>query len=262
MKKTAGKKTPAKAATRTSASKAKVRPPAKPPAKVSAKAPAKRVAAVSRPAAAKRKAPMKLPVERPRADARAVTKLPPPARATKPGRAPRDAATRKRMARFRDVLRERHRSMLDAYSSGKGNTREVTSDGTEDYIDYAVSSYDRDFSLSLTEMERRHMLMIEDALRRIDRGEYGHCLQCGQEIPEKRLEVEPWARHCVRCQELEEQGLLQQQSQYGFDTDYDEDEAAEEAGEEELGPEVEPEEDSEELGGGDESGDDDDEMSL
>jgi hypothetical protein len=27
-------------------------------------------------------------------------------------------------------------------------------------------------------------------------------------IPVPRLEVEPWARHCVRCQELEEQGLL------------------------------------------------------
>ena len=43
--------------------------------------------------------------------------------------------------------------------------RERQADGTEDYIDYAVSSYDRDFTLSLTELERRQMLLVEDALR-------------------------------------------------------------------------------------------------
>ena len=81
-------------------------------------------------------------------------------------------------------------------------------DGTEDYIDYAVSSYDRDFTLSLSEMERKQLVLAEEALRRIARGEFGTCLNCGQEIPEKRLEVEPWARYCIRCQELDEQGLL------------------------------------------------------
>ena len=34
------------------------------------------------------------------------------------------------------------------------------------------------------------------------------CANCGKAIHAKRLEVAPWARYCVPCQELEEQGLL------------------------------------------------------
>ncbi|HXV75600.1 MAG TPA: TraR/DksA C4-type zinc finger protein [Candidatus Polarisedimenticolaceae bacterium] len=132
-----------------------------------------------------------------------------PTKGKKAGRAAKTAVRRRQLKRFRDVLLARHKSLVEAYHSTKGNTRDSVPDGTEDYIDYAVSSYDRDFSLSLTEMERRQMRLVEEALRRIDRGEFGSCMQCAQEIPEKRLEVEPWARHCIRCQELEEQGLLQ-----------------------------------------------------
>jgi RNA polymerase-binding transcription factor DksA len=109
-------------------------------------------------------------------------------------------------------------------------------DGTEDYIDYAVSSYDRDFLLSLTEMDRQRLRMVEDALKRLEGDEFGRCQQCSVEIPERRLEVEPWARYCVRCQELDDQGLLQHGE---FETDQDEDDLA---------------------GGGDDDGDEEDEL--
>jgi DnaK suppressor protein len=98
---------------------------------------------------------------------------------------------------------------MASYLAAKGDTRERQAEGTEDYIDYAVNSYDREFMLSLTETQQRQLLLIEDALRRIDRGEYGRCMQCDKEIPPKRLEVQPWAQFCVACQELADQGLLQ-----------------------------------------------------
>lgn len=134
------------------------------------------------------------------------------------------AAQRKRLRAFGKLLLQRREALLQAYHSTKGNTRDSKMDGTEDYIDYAVSSYDRDFTLSLTEMERKQLLLVEEALARVQRKEYGNCLNCQQPIPEKRLEVEPWARYCIRCQELEEQGLLEDR---GFESDSeDEDEAA------------------------------------
>ena len=37
------------------------------------------------------------------------------------------------------------------------------------------------------------------ALRRIERGEYGDCLKCGEEIAEKRLEFDPAAPLCISC---------------------------------------------------------------
>jgi len=40
---------------------------------------------------------------------------------------------------------------------------------------------------------------IEEALLRIDEGEYGVCEECEEEIPLGRLKVLPFARLCVKC---------------------------------------------------------------
>ncbi len=40
---------------------------------------------------------------------------------------------------------------------------------------------------------------IDAALARIDAGTYGRCTGCGQEIPEERLELRPFAETCVAC---------------------------------------------------------------
>jgi hypothetical protein len=71
-------------------------------------------------------------------------------------------------------------------------------------------------------MERQQLQLVREALKRLDRDEYGECLQCGVEIPMKRLEVAPWVRYCIQCQELEDQGLLPQHPVVGFDDDDDE----------------------------------------
>ena len=40
---------------------------------------------------------------------------------------------------------------------------------------------------------------IEGALKRLDEDEYGFCIQCGEDISEKRLEIDPSATHCIKC---------------------------------------------------------------
>ena len=40
---------------------------------------------------------------------------------------------------------------------------------------------------------------IENALKRLDEDEYGACAECGEDISEKRLAVDPAASHCVKC---------------------------------------------------------------
>jgi DnaK suppressor protein len=120
------------------------------------------------------------------------------------------SSRRKEFSHFRDILLRKRQQLMHAYSISKGDSQSDLDNGTEDYVDYAVNSYAREFLLSLTELDRKQLLMVEDALNRIDRGEFGYCQQCGEEINRKRLEVQPWARHCVRCQELEEKGILPQ----------------------------------------------------
>ena len=138
---------------------------------------------------------------------------PPPKPKTPIRRVPKPAsvaARRKERAHFRDLLLKKRQDLMRAYAISKGDSQAELDNGTEDYVDYAVNSYAREFLLSLTELDRKHLLFVEEALNRIDRGEFGYCQQCGEDISPKRLEVQPWARHCVRCQELEEKGLLPQ----------------------------------------------------
>ena len=53
-----------------------------------------------------------------------------------------------------------------------------------------------------TERQRAvEMSRIENALKRLDEDEYGACAECGEDISEKRLQVDPAATHCVKCAE-------------------------------------------------------------
>ncbi len=40
---------------------------------------------------------------------------------------------------------------------------------------------------------------VKEALLNIEKGKYGICIKCGQPIPEKRLEIVPEAKFCVKC---------------------------------------------------------------
>jgi DnaK suppressor protein len=46
---------------------------------------------------------------------------------------------------------------------------------------------------------RAERARIEAALRRIDEGEYGYCLKCGEDIAPERLRADPAATACVDC---------------------------------------------------------------
>ena len=43
------------------------------------------------------------------------------------------------------------------------------------------------------------LVRIDQAFRRLEDGEYGYCQDCGEEIPDKRLEIDPSAATCVKC---------------------------------------------------------------
>jgi RNA polymerase-binding transcription factor DksA len=46
-----------------------------------------------------------------------------------------------------------------------------------------------------------HLRHIQEVMKAMDRGQYGECVRCGEDINEKRLEAVPWATMCIRCQE-------------------------------------------------------------
>lgn len=67
--------------------------------------------------------------------------------------------------------------------------------------DQAQITHDEFVALRLNRLDYVQLRMIEEALDRLDSGDYGYCQACEQAIPEKRLNAVPWARYCVTCQE-------------------------------------------------------------
>jgi RNA polymerase-binding transcription factor DksA len=61
--------------------------------------------------------------------------------------------------------------------------------------------HDQFVTLRQHRMEIRKLKLVDAALLRLDRGEFGLCADCDESIPTKRLKVMPWAAYCVPCQD-------------------------------------------------------------
>jgi DnaK suppressor protein len=73
--------------------------------------------------------------------------------------------------------------------------------------DVGTENYDQEFTLSLIENEQETLEQVYDALRRIEKGSFGACEECGEQIAKPRLQAIPYARHCIGCaRELEKRG--------------------------------------------------------
>lgn len=70
-----------------------------------------------------------------------------------------------------------------------------------DFAEQAVERENDEVLDALGESLRGELALIETALSRIERDEYGVCERCGQAIPVSRLEALPYASRCVTCQE-------------------------------------------------------------
>ena len=112
---------------------------------------------------------------------------------------------------FRKLLQERLQALL---KEAGAELRELTDDkeNLADVIDIASMESNREFTLRLRDRERALIHKVQAALVRINDEEYGYCLNCGEDIGEKRLLARPVAAHCIDCKTEAEQ--LERRSRY------------------------------------------------
>jgi DnaK suppressor protein len=103
-------------------------------------------------------------------------------------------------------LREQERDLTAAEARAEDTARAEPETG--DYGDRALDDSLKDSSMREIDRDRQLLALVRDALAREAEGTYGLCVHCSQPIEPKRLEAVPWARHCIRCQDLEDRGLL------------------------------------------------------
>ncbi len=93
----------------------------------------------------------------------------------------------------------------------RGNDLSVDDAETPDPVDLAVRNYSKNVMLAVSENESKHLILINEALTRLADEEYGTCQNCEKDINPKRLDAVPWARYCLDCQQLVEQGLFDEE---------------------------------------------------
>src|SRR5256714_15036673 len=109
---------------------------------------------------------------------------------------------------YEDALRKKQHELLDSYERDKAAGNAQPDDGIQDLADKAASAYSKELNFSLSDAERNLLMLIEEAFNRIKEGSFGACINCGNQIGEKRLSAVPWTPYCIDCQELQEKGML------------------------------------------------------
>jgi len=100
------------------------------------------------------------------------------------------------IGRFEDNMLHKNR---------KETTGEVSSFTTHP-ADMGAETAEYEKAYILASTESKLLILIEEALSRIDKGTYGECLECGGKIPLERLRAIPYAPYCVDCKEAMENG--------------------------------------------------------
>ncbi len=114
---------------------------------------------------------------------------------------------KKRLDYYKKKLETKREELLHMMSLAEEEGR-ASDDATQDIADKAANSYTKEFLFSQSNHERFILQLVDEAVERIKNGGYGTCVHCQEEVQQKRLEAVPWARHCIACQEKQEQGLL------------------------------------------------------
>lgn len=105
------------------------------------------------------------------------------------------AIARKRLEEIRSEI-ERSISVL----TGEQQQDERVLEYPRDPADAGANLSESERSEAILALARMQRTQVLDALRRIELGTYGTCVDCGAPVPEGRLEARPEAARCVKCQ--------------------------------------------------------------
>jgi DnaK suppressor protein len=113
------------------------------------------------------------------------------------------AATRK--VDLRHLLSEHRRQIQDEIGSRIRDGRANRAQEVRDDLERSDAAIQGDIALALVQMKAETLRRIDEALVRLDLGQYGRCFECEREIAQRRLRALPFAVRCQACQERREQ---------------------------------------------------------
>ena len=119
------------------------------------------------------------------------------------------ANTGSRYSDLKTMLDDRRRELQAEVQGKMRGVREEGSWGGKlnevlDAVESAEADIQEDLEFALVQMKSETLNKVNDALIRLEQGNYGNCFDCGDEIAEKRLRALPFAVRCKDCEEAKE----------------------------------------------------------
>ncbi len=112
--------------------------------------------------------------------------------------------TSEQLEEFRHLLNEQLQALVGDAKETVDGMHESAKDTFADPTDRALLESNRNFSLRISDRERRLITKVQEALTRIQDGSFGICEECGEDIGPARLVARPVTTLCFDCKEDQE----------------------------------------------------------
>nr|MBN2276519.1 TraR/DksA C4-type zinc finger protein [candidate division Zixibacteria bacterium] len=116
------------------------------------------------------------------------------------------------LEKYEKLLLKKREEITEQMQSHKDNVDATSKEATGDLSSYSyhmadqgTDNMEREKAFMFASKSGRLLYHIDEALRRLRKGEYGNCFSCGKPIQKARLEAVPHARLCRECKEKEEE---------------------------------------------------------
>ena len=106
-----------------------------------------------------------------------------------------------KFASYQRLLENKAEEVRRSMSAQKAAQVVARLDVPSDEGDLSQQHHEEWIFLNRNTIDMKLLREIADALRRLEQGTYGTCMECEEPISVKRLNAVPWARYCVTCQE-------------------------------------------------------------
>jgi len=125
-----------------------------------------------------------------------------------PPKAPirKQSYSRQELEYFKKIILEKKKEILEELETLRGTmmdptTGEYTSENStySTHMEQGTDAIEREKTFLFASREGKFLNYLEDALVRIEKGEYGQCVTCGKLIEKERLEAVPHAQQCLQC---------------------------------------------------------------
>jgi DnaK suppressor protein len=105
---------------------------------------------------------------------------------------------RKELRRIHQLLQRRRRAILETVRAVRRELGDLEAQERGPENEENAQKELADYTLyHLAENQRLELQLIDIALRRLENGTFGVCIDCGMEIPYERLEALPFATRCA-----------------------------------------------------------------